>query len=36
MTNESTLKNWQEYSTIMTFREEWMDDRLKYDDYGGK
>jgi len=25
-----------EYSTIMTFREEWMDDRLKYDDYGGK
>jgi len=25
-----------EYSTILTFREEWMDDRLKYDDYGGK
>jgi len=25
-----------EYSTILTFREEWMDDRLQYDDYGGK
>lgn len=23
-----------EYSTILTFREEWMDDRLQYDDYG--
>jgi len=26
----------QEYSTIITFREEWLDERLKYNDYNGK
>ena len=26
----------QEYSTILTFREEWLDERLKYKDFDGK
>ncbi|EFX72608.1 hypothetical protein DAPPUDRAFT_58889, partial [Daphnia pulex] len=25
-----------EYSTILTFREEWLDERLKYNDFNGK
>ena len=30
-----TLLFQQEYSTILTFREEWLDERLKYNDFGG-
>ena len=26
----------QEYSTIITFREEWLDERLKYNDFNGE
>jgi hypothetical protein len=26
----------QEYSTILTFREEWLDERLKYNDNSGE
>nr|CAH0100256.1 unnamed protein product [Daphnia galeata] len=28
--------NKMEYSTILTFREEWLDERLKYNDFNGK
>jgi len=28
--------NKMEYSTIITFREEWLDERLKYNDFNGK
>jgi hypothetical protein len=26
----------QEYSVQLTFREEWVDERLKFDDQGGE
>ena len=26
----------QEYSTTITFREEWLDERLKFNDFNGK
>jgi predicted Mrr-cat superfamily restriction endonuclease len=28
--------NLQEYSTTITFREEWLDERLKFDDFRGE
>ena len=30
------LRSAQEYSTILTFREEWLDERLKYNDNSGE
>lgn len=26
----------QEYSVQLTFREQWLDERLKFDDFGGR
>lgn len=34
LTNESLFH--QEYSVQLTFREQWTDERLKFDDIGGK
>lgn len=30
------MKKFQEYSVQLTFREQWIDERLKFSDYGGK
>lgn len=27
--------SFQEYSVQLTFREQWVDERLKFDDYAG-
>lgn len=32
----SSLYNLQEYSVQLTFREQWLDERLKFGDYGGR
>jgi anionic glutamate receptor len=34
--NFSRNKRKQEYSVQLTFREQWMDERLKFDDFGGE
>lgn len=32
----SRIRIFQEYSVQLTFREQWLDERLKFNDFGGK
>lgn len=32
----SSIRLFQEYSVQLTFREQWLDERLKFNDFGGR